>query len=81
MAAIGGQIAADPPAVAARPAAFLGLGGPPVTDPRFLAAPLKRQATGLNEAWASRFRAEYPTFCPAREAGDFQPRKARAVNA
>lgn len=72
-------LAADPPAVAARAAAFLGLGGPPVTDPRFLAGPLEKQASGLNEAWASRFRAENPAFCAAREAGDFQPQEARRV--
>ena len=74
-------LAADPAAVAAQAAAFLGLDGPPVTDPRFLAAPLKKQATGLNQAWASRFRAENPAFCETREAGDFQPQKARAVKA
>ncbi len=74
-------LAADPPAVAAQAAAFLELDGPPVTDDRFLAAPLKQQATGLNEAWASRFRVENPAFCAAREAGDFQPQKARAAKA
>jgi LPS sulfotransferase NodH len=74
-------LAADPAAVTAQAAAFLGLDRSPVTDARSLAPPMKRQATSLNEAWASRFRAENLGFCEAREAGDFQPQGIRLVKA
>jgi trehalose 2-sulfotransferase len=70
-------LAADPPGVAARAAAFLGLAGPPLADPRFRTPPLKKQATALNAAWTSRFRAENPTFCEMRQAGHFRPQEGR----
>ncbi|MEO8927804.1 MAG: Stf0 family sulfotransferase [Caulobacteraceae bacterium] len=72
-------LAADPPAVAATAAAFLGLDGPRVTEAAFLSPPLQRQATRLNDEWASRFREENPAFCASREAADFRPQQVRGV--
>jgi len=51
------DLAADPAAVAARAAQFIGLRGAPVPDRRPL---MQRQADALNLRWAERFRAEHP---------------------
>ncbi|MGI9170014.1 MAG: Stf0 family sulfotransferase [Caulobacteraceae bacterium] len=50
------ELAADPPAVVAAVAAYVGLEGPAITDPRFVNPPLERQATDLNARWEARFR-------------------------
>jgi LPS sulfotransferase NodH len=52
------ELAADPDAVAARAAQFLGLDGPPLTDERFVKPPLSVQANSLNARWERRFIEE-----------------------
>jgi|GEM_PF-1866880 len=59
------DLAADPVAVTAAVAAYVGLKGPPITDPRFFAnPPMERQASELNERWEARFLEEQ-SECPA----------------
>ena len=52
------ELAADPDAIAATAAGYLGLRGPPITDARFLSPPLQVQATELNARWERRFYDE-----------------------
>ncbi|MDQ2860491.1 MAG: Stf0 family sulfotransferase [Pseudomonadota bacterium] len=59
------DLAADPAGVTATVAAYVGLDGPPITDPRFFANPaMERQASELNERWEARFLEEQ-SKCPA----------------
>ncbi|MGI9170012.1 MAG: hypothetical protein ACR2FH_07550, partial [Caulobacteraceae bacterium] len=62
------ELAADPAAVSAATARFLGLQGPPIEDARFLSSPLEVQATDLNSRWEARFREEKAEFCTTRGA-------------
>jgi len=66
------ELTADPSGVVANAAAFLDLGGPPITHEWLRSPPLQKQATTLNLTWAMRFREENQAFCHAREAGFFE---------
>ena len=51
-------LAADPAEVSASVAAYLGLGGPPITEKRFVNPPMEVQSTDLNADWEARFHEE-----------------------